>query len=89
MFKDFFKNRKFRAIAFSEQNFGWTDGTFTTFSIVFFENNNGNRKWTVTGSNAEQNGFRKSPQYASCETWRHTGLLPEWAKDPLAEKLMR
>ena len=89
MFKEFFKRRKYRAIAFAELPIKWTDGTTTVFSIVFFENDNDERRWTISGNENERRGFSPSGQHASCETWRHTGLLTEWAKDPLAEKLCR
>ena len=88
MFKDFFKNRKMRVIAFGETRVSWKDGGFTVFSVIFFENDNGKRKWTVEGAKSGQR-FHNTSYYAPCQTWKHTGLLPEWAKDPLAEKLSR
>lgn len=88
MFKKFFKRRKMRAIAFGEVHVSWTDGTFTVFSVIFFENDNDKRKWTVSGGSGDQN-FYNTSYYAPCQTWKHTGLFPEWAKDPMAEKLMR
>ena len=88
MFKSFFKNRKFRAIAFAELEVSWTDDTSNIFSVIFFENGNDKRKWIVSGGRESQN-FYNTSYHAPCETWKHTGLLPEWAKDPLAEKLMR
>jgi len=88
MFKDFFKRRKMRAIAFGEIRVTWADGTFTVFSIIFFQNDNGKRKWTAEGAKKRQK-FYNTQYYAPCQTWKHTGLLPEWAKDPLAEKLSR
>ncbi len=88
MFKEFFRKRKYRAIAFGEVRVEWTGGTFTVFSIIFFENDNGNRKCTVSGGN-RQNAFDNTSYYAPCRTWEHTGLLPKWAKDPVAEKLCR
>lgn len=57
------------------------------YSIIFYENGNDKRKYTVKGSLTEF--FNKTPQFAQCETWVHTGLFPEWAKDAMAEKLVR
>jgi len=88
MFNDFFKRRKYRVIAFGEVRVSWADSTFTVFSVIFFENDNGKRKWTVSGGKHSSN-FNNTSYYAPCQTWQHTGLLPEWAKDPLAEKLSR
>jgi len=88
VFNDFFKRRKYCAIAFGEIEVHWTNSTFTVFSIIFFENDNNKRKWTVSGGGSGRN-FHNTQYYAPCQTWKHTGLLPEWAKDPLAEKLMR
>ncbi len=88
MFKQFFKRRKYRAIAFAEVQANWKGGTSTLYSVVFFENDNGDRKWIESGGQANES-FMVTTYYAPCETWRHTGLLPEWAKDPLAEKLSR
>ena len=77
--------------------FGKITVTFTTglrkeemigqYSIIFHENNNGKREYTVKGSLCQH--FEKTPYFTHCETWKYTGLFPEWAKDPLAEKLMR
>ena len=88
MFKDFFKKRKYRATQFGEVNIDWTDGSFTVFSVIFFENDNGKRKWTVSGGSYGET-FSNTSYYAACEIWKHTGLFPEWAKDPVAEKLSR
>ncbi len=88
MFGNYFKNRKWRAIAFGEVNVDWQGGNFTVFSVIFFENDNDDRKWKVSGGTDTQ-CFHNTSHYAPCETWKHTGLLPEWAKDPMAEKLMR
>ena len=88
MFKDFFKKRKYRAIAFGEVHVDWVGGTFTNFSVIFFENDNGKRKWTTSGGSAGEY-FSSTTHKAACEIWKHTGLLPKWAKDPLAEKLSR
>lgn len=88
MFKDFFKRRKYRAIAFGEVHVDWRGGSFTNFSVLFFENDNGKRKWTASGGGRGEY-FSSSSYKAACEIWRHTGLLPKWAKDPLAEKLSR
>ena len=87
MFENFFKKRKYRAIAFGEIEVNWTSGAFTVYSVIFFENDNGKRKYTISGYNSLS--FHNTRSYAPCETWRHTGLLPTWAKDPLAEKLIR
>ena len=87
MFKDFFKQRKMRPIAFGEPIVKWSDGDRNLYSIVFFENDNGKRKYKVKGRNLAS--FNQSYCYVPCETWVGTGLLPEWAKDPLAEKLSR
>lgn len=88
MFVNFFKKRKYRAVRFGEVKITWLDGNFTVFSIIFFENDNGERKWTSSGGRANQN-FNVTSYYAACETWKHTGLFPDWSKDPLAEKLCR
>lgn len=87
MFEDFFKRRKMRAVRFGEPVVQWTNGSATVYSIIFFENDNGKRKYTVKGDRLGL--FEKSMQFAHCETWKHTGLFPEWAKDPVAEKLSR
>lgn len=88
MFGKFFKRRKYRAVAFGEIHVPWTDGTSTVFSVIFFENDNGERKWIVSGGSSDQKLYN-TKYYAPCETWKHVGLLPEWAKDPVAEKLCR
>ena len=87
MFKDFFKRRKMRVIAFGEPKVKWNDGDSHLYSIIFYENDNGERKYTVKGRNLVS--FRRSWCYIPCETWKSTGLLPNWAKDPVAEKLSR
>ena len=90
MFRDFFKRRKMRVVRYGEITaiFGARGGEMTgQYSIIFFENDNGKREYTVKGSLSCY--FDKTPQFSHCETWKHTGLFPEWAKDPLAEKLMR
>ena len=89
MFGQFFEKRKYRAIAFGEVQVIWRDESFTIFSVIFFENDNGKRKWTVSGSRMHRARFYKTSHYAPCETWKHTGLFPTWAKDPVAEKLCR
>ncbi len=88
MFRNFFKRRKFRAVRFGEVEVKWMDGSFTVFSVIFLENDNDKRKWTVSGGGNYQS-FITTSYYASCETWKHTGLFPEWSKDPMAEKLCR
>lgn len=88
MFKTFLKRRKYRATSFGEVEVKWASGHYTVFSIVFFENDNGKRKYKVAGGDSDRL-FTNSSSFAHCETWRHTGLLPIWAKDPLAEKLTR
>lgn len=85
---DFFKKRKYHVIAFGEIHVRWMDATFTVFCVMFFENNNGKRKWTVSGGDGREH-FSSTQYKAACEIWRHTGLLPEWTKDPIAEKLSR
>ena len=87
MFGNFFKKRKYRAIAFGELSIAWSDDRTATISIIFFENDNGKRKYIISGYNSSS--FHNTRSYAPCETWKHTGLLPAWAKDPLAEKLIR
>ena len=87
-FIDFFKNRRFHAVRFGEVHVDWVDGTFTVFSIIFFENGNDERKWSASGGKRYQQ-FENTSYYAACQTWKYTGLFPEWAKDPLAEKLSR
>lgn len=88
MFNDFFKKRKYRAIAFGEPTIKWRCGSQTLYSIVFYENDNGKRKYTIQGQN-DIGDFSTSYQYIHCKTWERTGLLPSWAKDPVAEKLSR
>ena len=85
---NFFKRRKYRAVQFGEPQTSWTDGTSTTFSVIFYENDNGKRKYSVTGARRGES-FNNTSHYAPCETWKRIGLLPKWAKDPLAEKLSR
>ena len=87
MFRDFFKKRKMRVIAFGEPKITWSDGDSNTFSIVFYQNDNGKREYTIKGRNSSH--FRGCRYYVPCETWKSTGLLPSWAKDPVAEKLTR
>ena len=82
MFTDFFKRRKMRVARYGE-----LVANRTVFSVVFFENDNGRRRYTV--SSAYTYRFKRTIQFIQCETWKHTGLFPEWAKDPLAEKLSR
>ena len=66
--------------------FGASGGDMRSqYSIMFYENDNGKREYTVKGSLTCF--FDKTPQFSQCETWKHTGLWPDWAKDPLAEKL--
>lgn len=88
MFKHFFKRRKMRATAFGEPTIKWVSGHSTLYSVVFYENDNGKRKYTVECQNYIGN-FSSTLQHIHCETWKRTGLLPDWAKDPLAEKLSR
>lgn len=87
VFKDFFKRRKYRAVRFGEPVVEWTNGAITPYSVIFFENDNGKRKYTVKGTRCDS--FKKTLQFTHCETWVHTGLFPDWAKDPVAEKLSR
>lgn len=82
MFMDFFKRRKMRMVRFGELVVDWV-----VYSVVFYENDNGRRKYTV--SSAYTYRFKRTIQFAHCETWKRTGLLPVWAKDPIAEKLTR
>ena len=86
MFRDFFKKRKMRVVKFAELQVNWR-GSHRFYSIIFFENDNGKREYTVKGSLTIF--FDETPQFSQCETWVHTGLFPEWAKDPVAEKLSR
>ncbi len=92
MFKDFFKRRKMRVVRYGEITAVFSTshsiGEMTgQYSIIFFENDNGKREYIVKGSLSCY--FDKTPYFTHCETWKHTGLLPEWAKDPVAEKLSR
>ena len=57
------------------------------YSVIFFEQEDGEREYTVKGSHTMW--FDRTTYFAQCETWKYTGLFPEWAKDPLAEKLSR
>jgi len=87
---DFFKRRKMRVVRYGEITalFGARYGKMTgQYSIIFFENDNGKREYTVKGSLSSY--FDKTPEFSHCETWKYTGLFPDWAKDPLAEKLSR
>lgn len=92
MIKRFFNRRKMRAIAFGDIKTTWTDGydnkTIVHYAVIFFENDLEERKWTVSGGD-DIKTFNKTSYPTQCEIWKHTGLLPEWAKDPLAEKLCR
>lgn len=87
MFKDFFKRRKMRAVRFGAPIVKWTNDSVTVYSVIFFENDNGKRKYTVKGTRLGL--FEKTLQFTDCETWKYTGLFPDWAKDPVAEKLSR
>jgi len=90
MFKDFFNKRKMRVIAFGEPTIDWVDlNRSTSYSVVFYENDNGKREYTVKSQNHIGNEFSSTKFGIHCETWKHTGLLPKWAKDPIAEKLSR
>ena len=85
---NFFKRRKMRVVRYGEfaAVFGARYGAMTgQYSIIFYENDYGKREYTVKGSLSCY--FDKTPQFSQCETWKHTGLWPDWAKDPLAEKL--
>ena len=87
-FKKYFERRKFRVVRFGEVEVKWKNDTFTVYSVIFSENDNDERKWSVTGG-TKQKVFYNTSFFAQCETWKHTGLFPDWAKDPLAEKLSR
>lgn len=87
-FKKYFERKKFRVIAFSEPVTEWKDNSFSQFSIVFYENDIGERKWEVSGGDVLR-VFENTTEYIKCETWRRTGLLPDWVKDPMVEKLSR
>lgn len=76
-----------RAIAFGDLEIAWVNGGHSFFSVVFFENDNSERKYIVKGENLHS--FPNTSHFSKCEIWKHTGLLPEWAKDPMAEKLIR
>lgn len=71
-----------RVVRYGEPVIDWS-----VFSIMFYENDNGKRRYTVKSAYTYR--FKRTSQFAQCETWLHTGLFPEWAKDPLAEKLSR
>lgn len=90
LFKRFFKKEKeeenMRAVAYGELCIGWTSAPNSIFSVIFYEDDN-KKLYRVSGRDAPM--FDKTTEYAECETWLHTGLLPEWAKDPIAEKLSR
>ena len=79
--------KEMRVIAFGELGIQWTEGPESIFSIIFYENDDHEREYKVTGRDIRL--FDKIREYAQCETWEHTGLLPDWAKDPVAEKLSR
>ncbi len=83
----FFKKRKFRVVRFAEIVVTWSIAGKIPYSIIFFENDNGKRKYTVSGK--DEDNFSNTFEYMHCETWLHTGLWPDWSKDPLAEKLSR
>jgi len=87
MFGGFFKRRKFRTVAFAEVNIKWADSTTSRVIVFFLENDNEKRKYTLKGYGSHV--FEQTHYYGPCEIWNRTGLLPEWAKDPLAEKLSR
>ena len=93
LFKNLFKNdekeikKEMRVIAYGELSIKWTKGPESIFSIIFYENDNHEREYKITGRDIQM--FDKVREYAECETWQHTGLLPTWAKDPVAEKLSR
>ncbi len=85
----FFDDRKMRTIAYGEPEVLWNGGGNTLFSIIFYENNHGKRKYTVEQQNYQYGHFHYTHEHIHCETWIKTGLLPSWAKDPIAEKLVR
>ena len=89
IFERFFKKgeeENIGVIAYGELCISWTNAPNSIFSVIFHENDN-KRLYNVSGRDVEM--FDKTTQYAECETWLHTGLLPDWAKDPVAEKLSR
>ncbi len=82
MFKDFFKRRKMRVVAFGELEI-----YDVPCYVVFYVNDNDRRKYTIKGNSSRY--FKDTRGFIHCEIWVDTGLLPTWAKDPVAEKLMR
>lgn len=97
MFNNFFKIFKPKskpiAVRFGELSATFTfnsdtsDNLIAQYSVIFFEYEDGKREYTVKGSYVQY--FNKTTYFLHCETWKYTGLFPEWAKDPLAEKLCR
>ncbi|KKM69587.1 hypothetical protein LCGC14_1449370 [marine sediment metagenome] len=97
IFKRFFKNneneiekeveKEMKAVRYGELRINWTAGPSSVFSVIFYEDDNGKREYRVNGRDTKL--FDKTDEYAQCETWKHTGLFPDWAKDPIAEKLSR
>jgi len=84
MFKNFFKRRKTRTVAFGVLDlYNYNVPCY----VAFYENDNGRRRYTVKGATTYL--FEDTYEYFHCQIWLDTGLLPEWAKDPMAEKLMR
>ena len=82
MFGGFFKRRKMRVIAFGKLEFHGS-----RCYVVFYQNNNDKRKYKMKGNDSGM--FKHSSKYVDCNIWADTGLLPTWAKDPVAEKLSR
>jgi len=87
MFGGFFKRRKYRPVRFGEIDISCSSGYDSNVLVLFFENDNGKRKYTV--KRCYTCHFKSTKYYVSCEIWKNTGLYPEWAKDPVAEKLSR
>lgn len=91
LFKIFKSKSKPKAVRFGELTitfeFDGASNKICHYSVIFFEHEDGEREYKVKGSHMQW--FYRTPHFTQCETWKYTGLFPEWSKDPLAEKLSR
>ena len=84
---EFFKEREYRTVRFGELDLIANGREEFRILVLFQENNKGNRRYIVKGKYISS--FCQLDAYLECETWKETDLFPEWAKDPVAEKLGR
>lgn len=80
-FLQFFERRKMRIVGFGEPSVTWSGGHQVLYSIVFYENGYGKRKYTIEEQNTRYGWFYETQERIQCETWKRTGTLPKWAVD--------